>query len=273
MSKTILITGSTDGIGKLAAIELANQGHEVIIHGRTKSKIEAVVSEIKSVTGKDEVHSVLADFSKLQEVKAMALKVKEKYQCLDVLINNAGIFLSPKETNEEGWDIRFTVNYLAPMLLTQELLSILEETSTSRIINLGSAAQSPVSLKALIGEETLSANGAYAQSKLALTMWSFLLAKNINYPKVIVVNPGSLLNTKMVQEAYGKFWSSADKGKNVLVDLATSDRYAEISGKYFDNDKGDLVGRFGDAHPDAYDEEKLIKLDQISQHLISKFQG
>ncbi len=271
MKKTILLTGSTDGIGKLAAIDLVEKGHHVFVHGRTQSKIDQLIDEIKNKVEHANVDSFCADLSDLDQVKVMAKEVKQRCPRLDVLINNAGVFLSSQRQNKDGWDLRFAVNYLAPRLLTQMLLPVLDESANSRIINLGSAAQSSVSLSALNGTEQIDANSAYAQSKLALTMWSFLLAKNIDYPKVIVVNPGSLLNTKMVQEAYGKFWSSADKGKNIIVDLAISDRYAEITGKYFDNDKGDPFGRFGKAHPDAYIDEKLIALDRCSQDLLSKY--
>ena len=139
-------------------------------------------------------------------------------------------------------------------------MPLLERGSETRIINLSSAAQSPVSLEAVAGQEISNVNSAYAQSKLALTMWSFYLAKQQGNMTVIAVNPGSLLDTKMVAEAYGKHWSPATKGSDILYDLAVSDEYIGQTGKYFDNDKGNPKGAFGSAHPDAYDEDKIAAL-------------
>jgi len=121
----------------------------------------------------------------------------------------------------------------------------------------------------LTGKERQSERSTYGQSKLALTMWSFRLAKKLENISVIAVNPGSLLNTNMVREAFGQFWSSADKGGNILYDLAISEEYEGGSGKYFDNDKGDMKGTFGEAHPDAYDEAKIDKLIGVTEEILA----
>ena len=181
-------------------------------------------------------------FSDLQDVKAMAGNLLKSVSSLDVLINNAGIFKTSSPRNKEGRDVRMIVNYLAPYLLTKELLPLIQKSKAPRIVNLSSAAQSPVSLDSLSTQPELSTQQAYAQSKLALTMWSFHLAQRLSGTSVIAVNPGSLLNTKMVQEAYGQHWSSANKGSDLLVDLATSSGFEGITGKYFDNDLGDPRG-------------------------------
>ena len=188
-----------------------------------------------------------------------------------MLINNAGVFKSNVQQDSNGVDIRFTVNYLAPHVLTYVLLPKLQTTVNSRIINVSSAAQTEVSMHALSGRSSLGEQQAYAQSKLALTMWNTNLAKQ--YPEVIsiAVNPGSLLNTKMVREAYVKFWSSADKGGNILYDLATAEEYADKSGQYFDNDKGDPKGVFGPPHPDANDEEKTRILLAATEEILRNY--
>ena len=267
MSKTILITGSTDGIGKLAAIRLAKEGHTLYLHGRNSKKLDKVIKEIVNLTGNDKISGFIADFTDLEVVKKMGNEVKSKLNNLDVLINNAGVFKSPNQTNTAGLDLRLVVNYLSPYLLTKELIPLLEKGSAPRIINLSSAAQEPVSFKALKGKESLSAQSSYAQSKLALTMWSFYLARQLNNISVIAVNPGSLLDTQMVREAYGKFWSPASKGGDILYELAVSEEYSEKTGKYFDNDKGNPKGSFGEAHRDAYDagaiQELITNTDQI----------
>lgn len=120
--KTILITGSTDGIGKLAAIQFAKEGHEVFIHGRNAEKLTRVIAEIKESSNNSNVNGCVADFSDLKAVKQMATEIKGSLSKIDVLINNAGVFKSPVSMTEEGLDIRFAVNYFAPYLLTQELI-------------------------------------------------------------------------------------------------------------------------------------------------------
>jgi len=266
--KSILITGSTDGIGKLAANKLAQAGHQVYVHGRSTSKIKSTVDEIKNTSSKN-VFGIKADFSDLKEVEIFGEKITQEVPQLDVLINNAWIFKTAETDAIGALDIRFRVNYLAPYLLTRLLVPLLKRTGNARIINLSSAAQAPVYLKALIGKETLSVQQAYAQSKLALTMWSFELAKKEKDISVIAVNPGSLLNTKMVKEAYGHHWSSADKGASILCDLATSEEFEGISGRYFDNDKGDSRGAFAEAHLDACDTKKVADLLATTEQLLT----
>lgn len=267
--KTILITGSTDGIGKLAAMKLAKSGHNLYLHGRNPEKLRNVVAEIKVKSDNPNINGFVADFSIIRDVEALASRIKSEVKHLDVLINNAGIFKSPVSTTSDGYDIRFTVNYFAPYLLTNELLPLLKKSQSPRIINLSSAAQASVSFEALVGRASISAQSAYAQSKLALTMWSFDLAQKQKDIAVIAVNPGSLLNTKMVQEAYGKHWSSADKGANILVELATLDDYVNHSGKYFDNDLGNPKGRFNEAHLDAYDDTLIDRLITDTEKIIT----
>jgi NAD(P)-dependent dehydrogenase (short-subunit alcohol dehydrogenase family) len=265
MKKTIFITGSTDGIGKLTAIKLAKEGHTVYVHGRNPEKLSATVSEIKATTGNENVQGFLADLSDLDSVRQMAEQIQKEIPKIDVLINNAGVFKSPVSDNKDGLDLRLVVNYLAPYLLTSKLISIIKNGTEPRIINLSLAAQSSVSYEVLSGKAKTSQGETYAQSKLALTMWSFRLARTVPDIAVIAVNPGFLLNTKMANEAYGQYWSPADKGVNILYDLAISEEYKGVTGKYFDNDKG----AFGQAHPDAYDEAEIDKLISVTDELVN----
>ena len=149
--------------------------------------------------------------------------------------------------------------------MTKELIPLLKKAEKPRVINLSSAAQSTIDDRVLAGKERRSESETYAQSKLALTMWSFYLAKTEPSINVIAVNPGSLLNTNMANEAFGKHWSSADKGANILYELAVSEDYRDVSGKYFDNDRG----TFAEAHPDAYNETKIDKLINTTAAILA----
>lgn len=262
--KNILITGSTDGIGKLAAIQIARQGHRVFLHGRKQEKLEAVITEVKSVSKNENILGFVADFSDLDAVKHMAEDIKKQVGHIDVLINNAGIFFSSQSHNKDGYDLRFTVNYLASYLLTKELLPLLSNGVDSRIINLSSAAQSTISYDAMLGKEGVYVGDSYAQSKLAVTMWSMYLAAQLKDIVVIAVNPGSLLNTKLANKAYGKHWSPAEKGSDILCELALSDKHKVNTGKYFDNDSG----VYADAHPDAYNQKSIDELIKFSEQLV-----
>ncbi len=264
MNKTILITGSTDGIGKLTALKLACDGHIVYLHGRNKEKLESAIAEIKTKSNNNNVFGFVADFSSLEAVKQMAQEVKEQVSRLDILINNAGVFISRSALSTDGYDLRFAVNFLAPFVLTNELLPLIKSGTDARVINLSSAAQSGISYDAMLGKQNVNANASYAQSKLALTMWSFHLAALVNDITVIAVNPGSLLNTKMAKEAYGQHWASADKGADILFDLALSERHKLHSGDYFDND----AGEYGKAHSDAYNNNAVKQLIDFTNKLI-----
>jgi len=269
MKKTILITGSTDGIGKLTAIKLAKDGHSIYIHGRNPEKLASSIADVKRESESQAIYGFLADFSDLEAVSRMVDQVRDRIPVLDVLINNAGIYKSATVLNNEGLDIRMVVNYLAPRVLTDGVLPVLKRSADPRVINVSSAAQSPVSKAVLLGDEQQSESTTYAQSKLALTMWSFDLAEREKDLVVISVNPGSLLNTKMANEAFGQYWSPAEKGVSLLSDLALLDEFRDASGKYFDNDKGEVRGEFSHAHADAYDKDKIEDLERLTAELLN----
>ncbi|MEM1430119.1 MAG: SDR family NAD(P)-dependent oxidoreductase [Pseudomonadota bacterium] len=244
MSKTILVTGATDGIGRLTAQLLAEAGHEVLLHGRDAAKLADVAADL----GGDPDRYV-ADLSSLAETEAFADAVLAQHDQLDVLINNAGVFKMPRPILPSGLDARFVVNTLAPYVLTQRLLPIIPKDG--RVINLSSAAQAPVDPQALQGNTRLDDMGAYAQSKLAITIWSRELARTLpEGPAVIAINPGSLLASKMVQEGFGVAGSDLRIGADVLCRAALDPSFAEASGAYFDND----AGQFGEPHGAASDD-------------------
>ena len=256
MTKTILLTGATDGIGLETARRLAGGGHTLLIHGRSDAKLASTRDTLAGIEGAGTIETHRADLSRIADVEVLASAISKRHTAVDVIINNAGVFKTPRPVTDDGHDVRFIVNTVAPYLLTKRLLPLLP--GDGRVVNLSSAAQSPVSLDALRGKERLDDGQAYAQSKLAITMWSFHLARTLgdDGPTVVAVNPASLLASKMVKDAYGIAGSDLGVGADILVRAALSDEFTHASGRYFDNDQG----RFAPPHPDAMDPTKNEKL-------------
>ncbi len=252
MSKTILITGSTDGLGLEAAKRLAGQGHQLILHGRNPNKLQTAQQEVAQLIGGDAPDGHAVDLSDLAEVKAWSGRLVDQYPHLDVVINNAGVFQTDHPKTSGGLDIRFAVNTIAPYVLARDLMSVVG--TEGRIVNLSSAAQAPVDLDAIGSFTGLDHMPAYAQSKLALTMWSMHLglANSGTGPVVVAVNPGSLLATKMVRQGFGVAGSDIGIGVDITSRAAVGEDFAEASGRYFDND----ARSFGPPHPDAEDPTK-----------------
>ena len=243
--KVILITGSTDGIGLEAAKQLIAKGHQVLLHGRNPTKLEKVAAELGIDNGDSKY---IADLSDLKQVYEMSQKLKKDHTKIDVLLNNAGIFVTPNPKSIDGIDIRFAVNTVAPYILTKELLETIPK-KTGRVVNLSSAAQSPVNIQDAFtpGSGRFNSNQAYAQSKLALTMWTNAMAADHPDHNIFSINPASFIGTKMVKEAYGAEGKSLSIGADILSEAATGKKFERASGKYFDNDRG----TFGHPHPDA----------------------
>lgn len=251
MKKNILVTGATDGIGRETARMLAAHGHHMLLHGRNPAKLKELASALAAQNPGGRIATYLADLSRMAEVEAFAKAVAEKHTVLDVLINNAGVFRTQDRITPDGLDVRFAVNTFAPYVLTQRLLPLLG--ASARVVNLSSAAQATVDIETLAGRGTLSDGAAYAQSKLAITMWSRDMALSLeDGPMIVAVNPRSMLGTKMVKEAYGVSGGDRRIGADILCRASLSDEFADASGQYFDND----IGRFAPPHPDAMDPQK-----------------
>ena len=266
MNKIILITGSTDGIGLATAERLVSLGHHVLLHGRNPAKLETVEKSLSGLPGDGRVESFVADLSRMNDVEALANAVAERHDKLDVLINNAGIFRTPDPVAENGLDLRFAVNTIAPYLLTRRLLPLLD--ASSRVVNLSSAAQAAVDPLALTGKLRLDDDfTAYAQSKLAITMWSrqMALALGNEGPAIIAVNPGSLLGSKMVKEGFGVDGGDIGIGADILTRAALSDEFAAASGQHFDNDAGKLAS----PHQDALDSKKTEEIVNAIEKVLA----
>jgi len=267
MQKTFLVTGSTDGIGLETARMLVSLGHNVLLHGRNPAKLEEVERTLSALPDEGRVESYVSDLSRMANVEELAKAVAEKHTKLDVLINNAGVFKTPDPITQDGLDVRFAVNTIAPYLLTQRLMPLFG--ASGRVINLSSAAQSPVDPEALAGQVKLSDDfAAYAQSKLALTMWSRSIALSLkdDGPAIIAVNPGSMLGTKMVKEAFGMAGNDIRIGAEILTRAALADEFETASGQYFDNDSG----QFASPHPDALDPQKSEEIVRVIEAVLAE---
>jgi len=169
--KTILITGSTDGIGKQTALELAGLGARVVLHGRKGATVKPVMKEIAQKTGNDKSDFFIADLSSLDQVRAMGAEIRRKYSRLDVLINNAGVTLNRFEISADGYEMTFAVNHLASFALSLQLLDLLTQSAPSRIINVASMVHSSsLDYDNLANPRNFDGWEAYCQSKLSMQM-------------------------------------------------------------------------------------------------------
>jgi NAD(P)-dependent dehydrogenase (short-subunit alcohol dehydrogenase family) len=240
MGPVILVTGSSDWIGRATAIELARQGSQVIIHGRSRSKAERVRREIQDVTDREKSDIFIADFSDPDQVRGMAEEIAMVYPRLDVLVNNAGTYQETRNLTEGGVEMTFAANYLAPFLLTHLLLPILRAGTPSRIVTVASSAHEDVSRidwKNLPDMSHYQPWEAYCLSKFADITFTYLLAERLERTGVITncLHPG-VVNTRLLRTAFpGMPGITPEEGARTSVYLALSPEAAGISGQYFEH--------------------------------------
>ncbi len=235
--KTFLITGATDGIGRQTAIEMARQGAKVLIHGRDKARGAVVLEEINRDSCNENLTLYLADFSSFEDIKRMAEEIKREQSALHVLINNAGTFSKEKLMTNNGLEMTFAVNHLAPFLLTLLLLDLLKASAPSRIVNVSSSAHkniSEVDFSDLQAERSYDGFKAYGLSKLGIILFTNELAEQMKGSGITVnsLHPG-IINTKMQRASYNLDGADVEEGAQTSVYLASSPEVEGVSGRYF----------------------------------------
>lgn len=237
MSKNVLITGSTDGIGKQAAIDLAGMDYHVIVHGRNDESVNKALEEIKDESGKDDLNGLSGNFESLQEVRGLAGKVRDQYDHLDILVNNAGIFVKEREVTQDGFEKTFQVNYLSHYLLTRLLLDLLHKGDKPRVVNVSSMVHSTaIDFDNLQGEQDFVGSKAYGISKLCNVLFTYKLARETEDTNLIsnCLHPG-VISTKLLKQNYGDMGNAVQEGSENILYVATSPNIEGVSGKYFVN--------------------------------------
>jgi len=273
--KVAIITGATSGIGAEATKVLAAEGMHLVLPVRSMQKGEQLRAEIMDKTPKAQIDLMLCNLSSLQSVKDFAKQFDASYSRLDVLINNAGVWETKRQESQEGIELTFAVNHLAPFLMTNLLLEKLKATGNSKIITVSSNAHkfARVNLDDLEGKKSWNSTKAYAQSKLANVLFTRSLAKLLNgtgvtafsmHPGFVATNlfskfPGFLM------PLFSLVMVSPKKGAETLVYLATQPEIEKLNGGYFINKRPASISKAGK------DDLLATQLWEVSQSYVSKF--
>lgn len=272
--KTVLITGASRGIGKAAAIGLAQLGATIGIVARDAARGATAVEDIAAISGNRTVHLFLADLSIQSDVRRLAREVNDRLDRLDVLINNAGAINMTRTVTADGIETTFALNHLAYFLLTILLLPLLEASAPSRIVNVSSAAAkgAAIDFDDLQGERRYSGWRAYGQSKLANILFTEELARRLNGTGVTAngLHPGVIKSgfgkndrglTRLGWTLAGPFLASPEKGAETIIYLASSPRVEGVTGKYF------YRCREAEAPPASHDRLLAASLWEASEQL------
>lgn len=278
-NKVVLVTGATNGIGEVAARELAAMGAEVVIVSRNAKRCEESVARIRQATDNDKVSYISGDLSLMSEVRDVASQFLAKHDRLDVLLNNAGAFFNDRKVTTEGYEMTFALNHLNYFLLTHLLLDTLKKTANEtgdvRVVNVSSDAHRGGSLKFddLNKEKSFSGFGAYSDSKLMNVVFTYELARRLEGTGIST----NALHPGFVQTGFGKnnnqliatlvgavqalFAKSPDQGAETSVYLASSPELRGVTGRYYSNKKAVK------SNARSYDEASWRRLWEISEEL------
>jgi NAD(P)-dependent dehydrogenase (short-subunit alcohol dehydrogenase family) len=264
--KTVLVTGSTDGVGRYVAARLAASGAKVLIHGRDKERAQTLVDEIRR-HGKGEAMFYQADLSSLAGTRQLAEAVLADHKRIDLFISNAGIGSQnqgpQRQTSADGHELRFAVNYLSGFLLAHLLLPLIKASAPSRIVNVASLGQHPIDFDDVMITRNYSGSRAYAQSKLAQIMFTIDLADELRGSGVTVnsLHPATYMNTTMVRAGGITPISTVEQGGEAILHLAEGDDMEGKSGLFFNGLQQ------AKAHAQAYDEAARKRLRALSFEL------
>ncbi|MFZ5446652.1 MAG: SDR family oxidoreductase [Myxococcota bacterium] len=231
---THLVTGATDGIGTATALELARRGARVLVHGRTEEKARHAATTLRERLADATFEPVWGDLSSFTQVRALAGQVASLAPSLDVLVNNAGVFMNERRLSGDGHELTFQVNHLAPFLLTALLRPQLEAAPQGRVVNVSSIAHNRgrVDLDNLEGQKRFDAYGAYALSKLLNVHFTHELARRLAGTRVTTyaLHPG-VITTKLLKAGFNMAGASVERGAATSVFCATEPGLA--TGRYF----------------------------------------
>jgi len=265
---SVLVTGATSGMGRLTALALAGRGARVLVHGRDPDRVKQTVEAVTSRGGA--ANGLTADLSSLRETARLAREVAAQVPDLDAIINNAGVGFGrdrhAREQSRDGFELRFAVNYLAPVLLTTTLLDA--GAPKRAVINVASIGQEALDFNDLMLQHQYEGVRAYRRSKLALIMFTFDLAREQPHRQIHALHPGTLLDTGMVRDAGIVPHGPASDGARAIqaaLDVALAGR--EASGRYFDED------RPARAIDEAYDLDARGRLRRATLTLLEPFRA
>ena len=267
MKTTVLVTGSTDGIGKQTALELAMAEYYVIVHGRDIDSVEKTVDELKNASNNNDIEGFAADFESLKDVSILAEKIKDKFDKLDILINNAGTFEKEKALTQDGYEKTFQVNHLSHFLLTNLLLDRLKKAEKGKIVNVASMVHSTaVDFDNLQGEQNFQGSEAYALSKMCNVLFTYKLNRILDKENVTVncLHPG-VINTKLLRSNWGGIGGSVKEGAENVLYVATYEEIDHVSGKYFVSKNPQSSAMV------TYEEEKQNRLWKISEEMVQDY--
>ena len=275
-NKTILITGASTGIGLQSAIGLAKLGANIVMVGRDETRTSKAVEFVKSQTGNQSISYLLADLSSLQEVRRLAGEFREKYNKLDVLLNNAGAIFLRRKISVDGYEMTLALNHLNYFLLTDLLLDMLKSAPSARIVNVASRAhyRGHVNFDDLQSQHGYNGMRVYSMSKLMNVLFTYELARRLQGTNVTAncLHPGFVASNFAGNNGWFvrfgmSFMSgriSVEDGAKCSIHLASSPEVEGVSGKYFNYDLKET--RSSD---ESYDLDIAKRLWKVSEELVT----
>ncbi len=275
--RVCMITGASSGIGKATALGLAKMGATVVLVCRDRGRGEAAMDDIRAESRDQAVDLMLADLSSQASIRQMVSDFKDRYQQLQILVNNAGVFLSKRSVTADGVEAHFAVNYLAPYLLTNLLLDVLKAGAPARIVNVSGTyhRKATMDFDDLMCEKDYSASRANNQAKLALILFTYELARRLEGTGVSAncLHPGAVATSlvekdpdysplsRFLYKLSKPFLASPEKGAETSIYLASSPEMEGVTGKYFE--KKAAV----ESSPESYDVAIARRLWEVSAEL------